>query len=279
MNLEQHYRLLLRAYPRRFRTQHGAEMLTTLLEMATHDRRRPHRTDVLHLITSGLRHRFRLPAGRRTTLLAAVLLALITGAFGAAAGSWARLHTTAGLPAAHELADLTGAPGDYTTTTAGPSAFTAPMVTAATGYTHDWQPTTAQQRFTAAGWHITATAPFHVTAQQPGPATQAGTANPAPLPGLDTDQSAGLEFTAVKNGLEAHLRGYATPEGDAGFVTVSATAVPTAPAPAALTGTALGLLLGWLLAAALTYRITGSLRPRTAGTCLTAALLVLTPPA
>jgi hypothetical protein len=56
--LEQVYRLLLLAYPRRYRRARGAEMLTTLLEAA-----RPLRREMVGLLWGGVRARFRLPGG------------------------------------------------------------------------------------------------------------------------------------------------------------------------------------------------------------------------
>jgi hypothetical protein len=96
--LERRFRRLLLAYPGRYRRRLGAEMVTTLLEMSGPGQDRPSRADVKDLIRGGLRQRFRLPAGRPLTILAAVLCAVIGGALGAAAGSWAGTLTFAGLP-------------------------------------------------------------------------------------------------------------------------------------------------------------------------------------
>src|SRR5690349_5611077 len=86
--LERFYQRLLHAYPRAYRHRHGAEIVTTLLEMAPPGQRRPKPAEVWHLVASGLRQRFRVPAHRPLAVLAAVLALLAGGALGAAAGSW-----------------------------------------------------------------------------------------------------------------------------------------------------------------------------------------------
>src|SRR5690349_7655803 len=86
--LERAYRLLLRAYPGSYRRRHEREIVTTLLEMAAPGQRRPGAAEVRHLIASGIRQRFRLPAKRPLVWVAAVFALLIGGGLGAAAGSW-----------------------------------------------------------------------------------------------------------------------------------------------------------------------------------------------
>src|ERR1700712_2359521 len=82
---EARYQRLLWAYPRAYRSRHGAEMVTTLLEMAEAG---GGRGQAAHLVLCGLRQRFRLPAGRPLAWLGAVLAAVVLGAFGAAGGTW-----------------------------------------------------------------------------------------------------------------------------------------------------------------------------------------------
>ena len=55
------YRRLLWAYPRAYRQRHGAEIVTTLLDLAEAGRR-PGLGLRAHLVLCGLRQRFRLPA-------------------------------------------------------------------------------------------------------------------------------------------------------------------------------------------------------------------------
>lgn len=92
------YRLLLAAFPRRYRRQRGLEMLTTLLDSAPAGRRRPTWGQALELMAAGVRVRFRPPRGRLFPLLAAVV-ALTIGLFGAAAGNWLGWRGAGPLPA------------------------------------------------------------------------------------------------------------------------------------------------------------------------------------
>ncbi|UQU61562.1 hypothetical protein COUCH_21175 [Couchioplanes caeruleus] len=73
--LERAYHRLLRTYPRRFRAQHGAELVTTLLEMAAPGQRRPTPADALHLLAGGGGPP--LPAARTATALTALTLPTI----------------------------------------------------------------------------------------------------------------------------------------------------------------------------------------------------------
>lgn len=56
-SLEQSYRRLLRAYPRRWREEHGEELLGVLLELAPDDQTGPTGREALDLIWNGLRAR------------------------------------------------------------------------------------------------------------------------------------------------------------------------------------------------------------------------------
>ncbi|MBM2620540.1 hypothetical protein JIG36_34070 [Actinoplanes sp. LDG1-06] len=85
--LVRRYRRLLLAYSRRYRRAHGTEMITTMLEMAGPGRSRPSAGESWHLVVSGVRQRFRLPSGRPFAVIAAGLVTLVLGLFGAAAGS------------------------------------------------------------------------------------------------------------------------------------------------------------------------------------------------
>jgi hypothetical protein len=86
VSLEQSYNLLLRAYPRRYRRIRGAEMLTTLIELAEPGRRRPSWRDAVDLVLGGLRYRFAPPRGRRHLVLAtvnAIAFGLVLGSLAA----------------------------------------------------------------------------------------------------------------------------------------------------------------------------------------------------
>ena len=87
--LERQYRLLLHAYPRRYRRLRGEEILGTLLDAATPGQRQPTRADVADLLGGGLRERLGLNAlpGLANGLRLAGPIALALTA-GLAAGSW-----------------------------------------------------------------------------------------------------------------------------------------------------------------------------------------------
>ncbi|GGN87618.1 hypothetical protein GCM10010112_70490 [Actinoplanes lobatus] len=160
--LEHHYRRLLNAYPSHYRRRHGAEIVTTLLEMAEPGQQRPRLADSWHLIASGLRQRLRLP--RRPLAMLGAALALLAGAaFGAAAGSWAAFQTYTPLPshdqatAVHRL--TAGVPGaaPYVRTLRG-FYDTGPMVMADSNLS-GWQAAPARARLAADGWQNLPVAP------------------------------------------------------------------------------------------------------------------------
>jgi len=88
MSLARWYRLLLLAYPRRFRRARGTEMLTTLLDAAGPDQRRPRWRDAVNVLWRGLRCRFAVPRGA-AYVTAAVVCALFGGLLLAAGVVWA----------------------------------------------------------------------------------------------------------------------------------------------------------------------------------------------
>ena len=96
--LERRYRRLLLAYPRPYRRTRGLELLTTLLDASAPDQRRPHWRDAVNVVAAGLRYRFALPGGRWAAT-GVVLVALATGALGAAAGARLGWHGAPDLPA------------------------------------------------------------------------------------------------------------------------------------------------------------------------------------
>ena len=69
-DLERRYRLLLLAFPRRYRAQRGEEMLTTLMEAARPGQRWPSAPDVADVLTHALRIRLGVPARARRGVLA-----------------------------------------------------------------------------------------------------------------------------------------------------------------------------------------------------------------
>jgi hypothetical protein len=171
--MERHYRRLLLAYPRSYRRRHGTEMVTTLLEMAEPGRRRPAAGEAWHLLASGVRQRFRVPR-RPLAVLAAVLVALTLGAFGAAAGSWAGERTFAELPsdaAANELVAIAVENPDefgagHPRETVQPNRWSEPgyadrvhltalLEQTLPGPTPRWTVEQTRDRLAAAGWTIT----------------------------------------------------------------------------------------------------------------------------
>ena len=268
--LERAYRRLLLAYPGRYRRRHGTEIVTTLLEMAEPGRRRPARADTWHLLASGLRQRFRLPAGRPLAWVAAVLITLITGAFGAAAGSWAGAQTFAPLPEQAALAERVTGTGGGDTWVHDTSSWSHTAQFTDTEVAHTWQIEPARQRLHADGWQIEPVTPVAGSAHEFDPAT--GTTIDIPM------RNSG--FRATKDGVQVSVRAFLAdsriaPTGSVGTSTwASATPVFL---PLIVAGTVIGLAAGWLLAAAGAYRVRRSRRPRlAAATCalaVTAAAL------
>ncbi|MFI5930564.1 hypothetical protein [Actinoplanes sp. NPDC051494] len=227
--LERDYRRLMWAFPGRFRARHGDDVVTTLMEATEPGRRRPAAADAWHLIGSGLRQRFRLPAGRPLAVVAAMLITLVMGAAGAAAGSWAGERTFTPVPRAGALLQLADGleRGDAARQDIGGSAspWTPPAVSAQQELTTVWSPTAAAGRFTADGW----------TVEPRGPE----------------------RFEAVRDGVVVSVHGVPDDGFGYGFVALTAWARPGAAlVPLTVAGMLLGMLGGWPAAAAFTYRAT-----------------------
>ncbi|RSM71755.1 hypothetical protein DMB66_06900, partial [Actinoplanes sp. ATCC 53533] len=272
VRLERAYRLLLLAYPGRYRRRHGAEIVTTLLEMAEPGRRRPARADAWHLLASGLRQRFRLPAGRPLAWAAAVLITLITGAFGAAAGSWAGAQTFAGLPEQAALAErVTGTAGGRTWVH-DTSSWSHTARFTDTEVAHTWQIEPARQRMRADGWQVSPVTPVDGSAHTVDPATGAM----IDLPMRNN------EFRATRDGVQLSVRAFLADSrvAPAGTVDTSTWAGATPVfLPLTVAGTVVGLVAGWLLAAAGAYRVRRSRRPRLAATTCALAVIAAALPA
>ena len=258
--LVRRYRRLLLAYSGRYRRLHGTEMITTILEMAEPTRSRPSAGEAWHLIGSGVRQRFRLPSGRPLTLIAAVLVTIVLGVFGAAAGSWLVQSASAGLPSRPDALKLLNA------------AVTDPMASfihrlSGTGRADslsfsvspraqrpNWTVEDARTGLTAAGWTITE---FTV---HPSQASITCTTDAASGESC-TFESPTATLTAERDGLI--LRGTATDfladkSGEAWVGGVDGelfTERGAAYLPLTVAGGLLGALAGWLLTAALAYRI------------------------
>lgn len=243
---ERRYRRLLWAYPRSYRDHRGAEMLTTLLEMAE-DGRRP--GPGLHLVLSGLRQRFRLPARRPLAWVAALLAAAVLGGFGAAAGTWIAWRTAAAIPSDRELqaldAALTGIPADvplYHMT----SGQQGPLVQILPDGTTDWSAAGIRDKLAGAGWRMTSYRENH------------GHMTPREDLFFEVPTKDGL-WTATSGGLKMRGSGrivygsYSTGQSSFYYTTVW----PVEPAvlrPLTIAGFVAGLLTGWLLVAALARR-------------------------
>lgn len=265
--LERAYRRLLLAYPAHYRRRHGAELVTTLLEMSPPGRSRPLPGDAWHLVVAGLRQRFRLPARRPVAWLGALLATLTLGAFGAAAGSWLAARTDAGLPSREAFSAVSRLAGDGIDQ--WEQRDTTPHTVPAWWSVADdagWSAGPARARLAAAGWSL--------TAERPLPDGQnydaAGTLT----------RVARTTFDGTRGGLHLRVFGDVT----TGHALVEVHVWPEATAlrrPLTITGAVLGLLTGWPLAATLAYRLrraaTG--RARLAAALLGAALAALVTPA
>jgi hypothetical protein len=256
--LERHYRRLLLAHSGRYRHHHGTEIVTTLMEMAEPGRSRPSLSEAWHLIASGLRQRFRLP-GRPLVLLAAVLVTAATAVFGAAAGSWAGERTFTSLPSQTTVQRLLSA----AVPDADPSQNLPPFRMSVAGnadrYSIFGTPAARQRgadpiriasavrdRITAAGWTVT-------SLTVPPPAYQ-----------HPEDSVAGNQFTAadlIANHDGLILDGTVFYEYDSGRFYLSGFSASlfaqrtAAYLPLNIAGGILGLVAGWLLVAALAYRL------------------------
>ncbi|MCZ7419530.1 hypothetical protein O7605_08360 [Verrucosispora sp. WMMA2121] len=275
--LERGYRRLLLAYPRRHRRRHGTEVVTTLLELAEPDQRRPRASEALHLIISGLRLRFRLPAGRPFMAIAALLTALVVGAFGAAAGSWLGAQTFADLPDEAGMAILTAQTGGDDTLHSyySSSPWTAETAHSFSQVDGTWDAEQVRQRLTADGWSVSGFTP--ITGMS-GTVDDAGSFVEVPL--------RGTRFTAESGGVIINVMGWNPAENRSVAIRsdVSLYAIPARTAaflPLVVTGTAVGLLAGWLLAATVAYRMTATPpgRRHAAAALWSGALMVLALPA
>ncbi len=117
--LERHYRRLLLAYPRDFRERRAEEMLATLLDDAAEGQQKPTRRQAADLVIGGIRQRFR-PPPLPTMYVAALLSALILGAFAAVVAGAIGWTTAASLPANQAATNLVASafaplPGAVTT--------------------------------------------------------------------------------------------------------------------------------------------------------------------
>ncbi len=232
--LERAYRRLLHAYPRSFRNRHGAEIVTTLLEMAEPGRRHPTAIESWHLLAAGTRQRFRLPAGRPLAWLAAVLALLAGGALGAAGGSWAAEQTLAPLPSAAQGREVLGLVTGRAARLEMDEFSGAPVGGTALSGSADvwhaaWDPQPAADRLTAHGWQV-------------GPLTATDRMQ-VPISGPE------IGFDAVRDGLRLTVNG----ESDVVRARIEV-ADNGLLRPAAYAGLLAGALAGWLVTASVLRR-------------------------
>jgi hypothetical protein len=252
---ERRYRRLLWAYPGPYRRRHGAEIVTTLLEMVEDGCARPSAAQRLHLVACGIRQRFRLPARRPVAVVAAALAAIALGALGAAGGTWLGWQTAATMPSGDEIRGLSaamagGRPSDvpvYPWRT----AMNGPAATARMTIPGSYSAERVRTALTAAGWRTTALT-----------GTTAGLVVDITKDPMVDIPARFLQFEATKDGLS--LDGDSlTSEGSAAYgldpqidqrIEVWADETP-AVRPLTVAGLVLGTVAGWLLTAALAYRI------------------------
>ncbi len=282
--LARHYRRLLLAYSGRYRRRHGTEMITTMLAMAAPGRARPSAGEAWHLIASGVRQRFRPPSGRPVAVVAAVLTAVVLGAFGAAAGSWLGRQTFADLPSRAGALTLMGpAVADPATEAsfvvrhrqagrADVESISVPPRAQRPSGTPTWTAEEARDGLAAAGWKILE---FTI---RPGPSTTCTKHDDLSPPVTSCVDSRTATLIARRDGLILYGNASDAIGGEPGQVWVGGVdgtmfaARSPAYLPLTVAGLLLGALAGWLLSAALAYRIR-ALPAVVAGAALALAIL------
>ncbi|RZU50821.1 hypothetical protein EV385_2607 [Krasilnikovia cinnamomea] len=245
---ERRYRRLLWAYPSGYRRLHGAEIVTTLLDMAESGHGRPTVGQAVHLVACGIRQRFRVPR-RVLAVIGAVLSAATLGGLGAVTGNWLAWQAAAPVPSAAEMTALTSAAAGLPRPWLEPwrSAMNGPGMSGAVDGTGTYDPARVRTALSATGWQITS---FVESTEVIG--VGAG-------PGETKVPARALNFAATKGGLS--LMGFTNTlvggeyDGHTSLALDVTTDVTGAIRPSTVAGLLLGALGGWLLAAALAYRI------------------------
>ncbi|WP_305784810.1 hypothetical protein [Symbioplanes lichenis] len=240
---------LLWAYPARLRERHGAELITTLMDMSGE---RPSRGDRWHLVLDGLGERFRPPVRWRPFALVVAALALVAGgALGAVAGSLAATSAYAELPSARALADQALGPG---ADAHGGRHYLDAELPLSPGAPSGPAAEQVRQRLIAAGWTVSA---------------------PAVGDGSDGVLS-NTHFRAGDGDIELSVYAY---DFEQPFVQLAGwPARPASYVPLTIAGALLGMIAGWLLGMALSHRIGAARRPlRSAVLAGTGLTLLLVP--
>ncbi|WP_238012301.1 hypothetical protein KZZ52_31590 [Dactylosporangium sp. AC04546] len=246
--LRRRYGRLMLAYPRAYRREHGAEIVTTLMDAAGPGRERPTAGEVRDLLLGGLRQRFRLPVGR-LMMLAAVLTALTGGALGAAAGSAAGWATRAAAPptdaAVAEVAGLAVGGSTWTYISRQPEAYGLRYQIMAGLPTSDvpWSAEQSAARLEAAGWRVypAVTGTTDITYMDADGAT--------------TRTARTTALFAQRDGILIDVSAVGSRDGGDDLALHVVPAEPAPVLPLTLLGAALGLVGGWLLVARLGYRL------------------------
>jgi hypothetical protein len=257
VSFEQSYRLLLRAYPRRYRQVRGAEMLTTLMELAEPGRQRPTWRDGADLVLGALRYRFAPPRGRRYLILAAVNAIAFGIVFGSLAATlaWRVAQAQADRQLAPALVAEAGLSGALPTDENGGLALN--------GVPPAWLPVTREgadipvgatdgpgvrpadlrDRLAAAGWQVDGW-------QVDGWQVDGWQVDGWQVDGTIPDNGTVIGFTAHRDGDAIRVHALELFNRDDAHL-VGITYYHRRPAvvlPAAAGGLALGLLAGWLFA-------------------------------
>jgi hypothetical protein len=251
--LYRRYRWLLLAYPRSYRRRHGGEILTTLMDAAGPGRTRPTATEVRDLFVGGLRQRFRLPVGR-LSVLAAVLTAITVGGLGAAVGSaggWATARSAPDDATVVGLAELAMGDKHRLDLQRVDSAFGLRDSTVAgtAMFTTSWSAEATRTRLEAAGWRVG-------PAETPRPRDDDG-ATPTDVVRLVAERDGLVLEVSVHTflpGQTASSPDGSDPAGSFALVLVDQ-AQPAVVVPLMVAGGVLGLLVGWIIAARVGYRL------------------------
>jgi hypothetical protein len=259
---ERFYRRLLWAYPGAYRRRHGAEIVTTMLDLAGDGAGRLTAGQTLHLVACGLRQRFRLPA-RPLAWVAAPAAAVALAAAGAVGGTWLGWQTAAPVPSWSEISVLTTAAAGLPWASVEPwkTAMNGPGVNSTisgTGTTYD--PQRIRTALTADGWRITRFTEGD-TRFAVGPLITTGTGtfvDGRELLAIDFTKTVPVkeaQFVATKDGLTL-TGGTDTVLGGETSLGLDITADDTAAIrPLTIAGMLAGALAGWLLTSAVAYRI------------------------
>jgi hypothetical protein len=273
VSAERFYRRLLWAYPGAYRRRQGAEIVTTLLEMAEDRPGRPTAGQTLHLVACGLRQRFRLPARRPLARVVALLAAVALGAAGATAGTWLGWQTAARVPSWSETSVLTTAAAGlpWASVERWTTAMNGPGVNSTISGTGTYDAERVRTALTADGWQITRfTEQDERFAVEP-PITKINASGGREVVALDPGKNVPAkeaQFVATKDGLTL-TGGTDTVIGGAQygvdgrtFLSLDITADDTgAVRPMTIAGLLAGVLTGWLLTSAVAYRVLRAGRP------------------